>query len=228
MCAASLPAAHARWYGPAQETLLKNSRMSARLVCRASWGVFGITCLLSGGCAKGGAASEPVAGTDLGASVDKAPPPDMSAANDLAGSAPAAFTSQNGGAFVYGRHYPNGAAAVAYAYGPEGMWKEMNPLEYKWNYYCGGMPGCVLAAAPPANHSTDKNALIAYAAGTHFTTALDANAHLLWDMNHDGEIDTSTGGFAFDEHNGKGAGGVAKGNTRLRSSGMTTIGSLAT
>jgi hypothetical protein len=105
--------------------------------------------------------------------------------------------------YTYGKHYPQGNAAVDYVYGANGMWKHMNPAEYIWNYYS--------QYATP-NHPYDRNALIAYANGTHFTTARDANGHLLLDFNHDGEIDVTDGGFAFHEHNGKGAGGVTKGN----------------
>jgi hypothetical protein len=49
-----------------------------------------------------------------------------------ANSCPAAgaLAGTHAPAFSYGRHYPNGMAAVAYAYGPDGMWKEMKPLEY--------------------------------------------------------------------------------------------------
>jgi hypothetical protein len=101
----------------------------------------------------------------------------------------------------YGKHYPNGEAAVQHIYGNQGMWKEMNPLEYIWNYYdfCGS-----------EKHPTNKDLLISYANGSRFFTALDANCHLLFDFDKNGEIDSSTAGFAFFEHNGRGSGGVQK------------------
>src|SRR5262249_13737437 len=116
--------------------------------------------------------------------------------------APARLGSGHGEAFSYGRHHPNGSAAVAYLYSADGMWKNMNPLEYTSNYY---------PQYATANHPYDKAGLIAYANGTHFTTARDANRHLLADFNHDGELDAAMNGFAFHEHNGKGAGGATRG-----------------
>ncbi|MCS7062265.1 MAG: hypothetical protein RMN25_14050 [Anaerolineae bacterium] len=100
---------------------------------------------------------------------------------------------------VYGRHHPNGAAAVDYLYSADGMWKRMDPIEYTVNFY--DRPD-----NPPA-HPANKQALIAYADGTRFTTARDANGHLLLDADHDGQLDTAHGGFAFHEHNGIGLGG---------------------
>lgn len=98
----------------------------------------------------------------------------------------------------YGRHYPNGDAAVQYIFGPDGMWKETHSVEYVWNYY----QNC---EAP--DHPFDRNALTDAADGTRFFTAPDANCHLLFDWNHDGEIDTPNGGSAFHEHNGEGVNG---------------------
>jgi hypothetical protein len=146
---------------------------------------------------------------DAGASAGDAAPTD-GAADDTDGgesaeagcAAAGSFGPGHGEAFSYGRHYPNGAAAVDYAYGSDGTWKEMNPLEYVDNYY---------QACATANHPFNQSALIAYANGTHFTTAGDANCHLLCDSNHDGEIDTKSCGFAFHEHDGKGAGGATTG-----------------
>jgi len=106
-------------------------------------------------------------------------------------------------AFHYGHHYPQGIAAVDYVYSSEGTWKHLNPAEYEWNYYS--------QYATP-NHPYDKDALVAYANGTKFTTCRDANGHLLLDFNKDGEIDVSDGGWSFHEHNGKGRGGQARGN----------------
>lgn len=100
---------------------------------------------------------------------------------------------------VYGRHHPNGAAAVDYLYSADGMWKRMHPIEYTVNFYDR-------LDNPPA-HPANKQALIAYADGTRFTTARDANGHLLLDTDHDGQLDTTHGGFAFHEHNGIGLGG---------------------
>jgi hypothetical protein len=97
--------------------------------------------------------------------------------------------------YQYGIHYPNGIAAVDYIFSSDGMWKEMNPIEYTWNYY----EKCAVT-----DHPFGKSDLIAAANGTRFFTARDANCHLLLDWNQDGELDTTTGGYAFHEHNGVG------------------------
>jgi hypothetical protein len=100
--------------------------------------------------------------------------------------------------FRYGVHYPNGIAAVDYIFSSDGMWKEMNPIDYAWNYY----ENCA-----ESDHPFGKGDLIAAANGTRLYTARDANCHLLLDWNQDGELDTSTGGYAFHEHNGIGING---------------------
>jgi hypothetical protein len=109
-----------------------------------------------------------------------------------------AFGTAAGTAFGFGRHLPQGTSAVAYAYSPEGTWKQMKPAEYKYNYY---------AQYATTAHPFDKGALIAYANGKRFTTAPDANGHLLFDADHNGELDGADGGFAFHEHNGRGENG---------------------
>lgn len=105
--------------------------------------------------------------------------------------------------FSYGKHYPNGKQAVDYVTGPDGTWKNLNPAEYIWNYYN--------YSTNPPNHPYDKSSLIAYADGTHFTTCRDANGHLLLDFNHDGELDTTEGKYAYFEHNGRGVNNTAMG-----------------
>jgi hypothetical protein len=114
------------------------------------------------------------------------------AAHSIGAPTPAAADAT----FTYGVNYPNGNAAVDYAYGPDGMWRPLVNVEYRWNYY--------KRYATP-RHPYDHDALIRYADGTHAMTARDANGHLLLDFNHDGEIDVTTAGSAFQEHNGKGA-----------------------
>ena len=104
--------------------------------------------------------------------------------------------------FQYGIHYPNGIAAVDYIFSSDGMWKEMNPIEYAWNYY---------EKCAESDHPFGKSDLIAAANGTRSYTARDANCHLLLDWNQDGELDTSTGGYAFHEHNGIGINGQSTG-----------------
>lgn len=106
--------------------------------------------------------------------------------------------------FVYGKHYPNGVAAVDYAYGSAGMWRSIASITYQRNYYNYGLP---------APHNTDINWIINYAqtlGNQH--TCLDANGHLLLDFNKDGEIDVTSGGSAFHEHAGRGVGGAVKTN----------------
>jgi len=111
-------------------------------------------------------------------------------------------TSTKAGSFYYGRHYPQGKAAVDYLYGPQGTWRQIAPAEYRWNYY---------KEHATARHPYDRDGLVAYADGTHTTVALDANGHLLLDFDHDGEIDVSNGGFAFHEHAGRGQNGEQRG-----------------
>jgi hypothetical protein len=98
----------------------------------------------------------------------------------------------------YGTHQPNGEAAVEYILSDEGMWKDVQAPEYRWNFY----PQCAVPGRP-----FDKSALLAAADGTHFYTAPDADCNLLWDANRDGALDAARGGHAFHEHNGRGAQG---------------------
>jgi hypothetical protein len=98
----------------------------------------------------------------------------------------------------YGTHQPNGEAAVKYALGPEGMWKEVDAAEYRWNFYAH----CASPQWP-----LDKHALLTGADGTQFFTAPDADCNLLWDANSDGRLDLPAGAHAFHEHNGAGAQG---------------------
>jgi hypothetical protein len=104
--------------------------------------------------------------------------------------------------FRYGIHYPNGIAAVDYIFSSEGMWKEMNPIDYAWNYY---------ERCAEVDHPFGKSDLIAAANGIRYFTAGDANCHLLFDSNQDGELDPNSGGYAFHEHNGLGINGQAIG-----------------
>ncbi len=101
----------------------------------------------------------------------------------------------NGTRLNYGRHFPNGDAAVHYIYGPDGTWKQLHDVQYIWNYYLIFMT---------SNHPFDRYSLLQYANGTNQTTTRDANGHLLLDFNHDGELDVTSGGSAFEEHNGRG------------------------
>lgn len=106
--------------------------------------------------------------------------------------------------FRYGEHYPNGKQAVDFAYGPEGTWKKMDNVQYKWNYY---------GQYQTEKHPFGKNELVAFASGDNQTTSRDANGHLLLDFNHDGELDNNgSGGYGFIEHSGRGIDGKKKGN----------------
>lgn len=113
---------------------------------------------------------------------------------------------------AYGRHFPNGVAAVDHLYGPNGTWKPLYPAEYIWNYYPDSyyqqnQPNCPIDNA----HPYGRDSLIAAADGTRFFTTRDANCHLLLDFNHDGWLDTNVGGYAFHEHNGVGVDGLTLG-----------------
>jgi hypothetical protein len=187
--------------------------------------------MLLAGCSAAGASSVGDAGEDADGSIgsmDGAVPPmdgsdlDTTAASDSsrdAGgdtgqvgdaaptcNAPGSFGSTHGEAFTYGRHYPNGVAAVAYLYGPDGTWGDLTGLAYGYNYY---------AACGTSDHPTNLNALVAAANGPPFTTR-DANCHLLWAADPaaaDPQLGVPEGGagHAFHEHSGVGAGGVKTG-----------------
>jgi hypothetical protein len=116
------------------------------------------------------------------------------------------FGPAHGGPFSYGRHYPNGAAAVTWIYGPDGTWGDMTGLRYTDNYY---------AACATGDHPADTSALIAAANGPPFTTR-DANCHLLWAADPaagDPQLGVPDGGAgsAFHEHSGVAAGGAKTG-----------------
>lgn len=100
---------------------------------------------------------------------------------------------------MYGQHFPHGAAAVEYAYGPNGLWRDTTGLEYVWNYN----ETCATSA-----HPYDIVTLIRYGANRN-VTARDSNCVLLGDFDNDGELDGGQSlGFAFFEHAGQGPGGT--------------------
>ncbi len=127
-----------------------------------------------------------------------------SASSESASHAPPQTAQAASGslAIEYGRHYPNGEAAVQYLMGPEGTWKQVTAVEYVWNYYSK----CASPGKP-----FDKRTLIQSANGQAYYTAPDADCNLLFDVNGDGDIDAQSLGYAFHEHNGKGVGGAQKG-----------------
>ena len=100
---------------------------------------------------------------------------------------------------LFGRHFPQGSAAVEYAYGPDGLWRDTAGIEHLWSYN----DECATAAHPP-----DLGALLRYGA-SHNVTSGDAECALFGDANNDGDIqpDEYTG-FAFFEHAGQGPKGV--------------------
>jgi hypothetical protein len=103
----------------------------------------------------------------------------------------------------YGVNYPNGVRAVEYIYHPlNGMFRPLEGVEYLWNRYEQWATDA---------HPFNPDALRLYADGNNMMTARDANGHLLLDFDHDGELDVSDAGSAFYEHNGRGAGDVARG-----------------
>jgi hypothetical protein len=120
---------------------------------------------------------------------------------------------------AYGRHFPNGKAAVEYIMGPDGLWKHMTHLEYIWNYY-GNLPYSNFPV--PARHPENLQALIDAADGTRNFTCLAVNSNLMCDSKHRGEIDGTDdynhdgypdipdAGWGFCETNGKGVGGVTR------------------
>jgi hypothetical protein len=120
--------------------------------------------------------------------------------------------------FSYGQHFPNAYQAVEWVTSPDsGTFRELSKIEYIWNYYD-------FPAPLPDNHPYDRNSLISYANGSQYTTCRDANAHLLFDYNHDGELDSAfarkwndiagqnAACFAYMEHSGRGVNNEVKGN----------------
>jgi hypothetical protein len=156
--------------------------------------------------AQGDATVPPGDASDGAASADGDSDGALDAGTDAACVAVGTFGSTHGEAFSYGRHYPNGAAAVDYIYGPKGMWGSLEGLAYNFNYY---------ASCATSDHAYDRNSLIAAANGPPFV-ARDANCHLLWTASTtstDPQIAVPPGnaGFAFREHSGTGAGGAQLG-----------------
>lgn len=99
----------------------------------------------------------------------------------------------------FGRHYPNGAAAVEYLYGAEGTWKDQEGISYVWNYYSH----CETSAKP-----ANLIALLRLGSSANLTSP-DINCLLLGDLNNNGDIeDNVVTGYAFHEHNGRGANGI--------------------
>jgi hypothetical protein len=110
--------------------------------------------------------------------------------------------------FSYGKHFPSGFGGVQWIISSEyGTRNSIQKIDYIWNYYN--------YSDLPRNHPYDKDALISYANGTYLTTCLDANYHLLFDFNHDGELDgieTDKSAYAYYEHSGRGVANQKMGN----------------
>lgn len=100
---------------------------------------------------------------------------------------------------LFGRHFPQGSAAVEFVYGADGLWRDTAGIEHLWSYY--------ETCAKPA-HPHDLVALLRYGA-THNVTSGDAHCVLFGDVDDDGEITPDEfSGFAFFEHSGRGPQGV--------------------
>eukprot|EP01022_Parablepharisma_sp_SALTPOND_P033036 TRINITY_DN88079_c3_g1_i1.p1 TRINITY_DN88079_c3_g1~~TRINITY_DN88079_c3_g1_i1.p1 ORF type:complete len:480 (-),score=26.24 TRINITY_DN88079_c3_g1_i1:2318-3757(-) len=98
---------------------------------------------------------------------------------------------------LYGKHFPNGNAAVEYIYGPEGTWIPLSTLVYTYNYY---------EKYATTQHPYNKGVLIKEAENQAHTCR-DANGHLLFDKDGtEREIvqPLPQNAFAFCEHTGKG------------------------
>ncbi len=113
--------------------------------------------------------------------------------------------------FTYGRHYPNGQAAADFMYGNQGMYRSITNLAAPYNYYT---PSQYNNLCDTSQRKNDLNALVAYGSDpTHQSTTPDKDCHLLLDLNGDGSLDRSGGGYAFIEHNGIGDRGVSQTNS---------------
>jgi len=93
------------------------------------------------------------------------------------------------------------------------MWKDLNNLTYQADRYEEFYtPGPVKPARDP-DHPFDKELLRQQVAGLDKRqTALDINRHLLFDNDHDREVDPAPGGHAFHEHFAKAQGGAQFGD----------------
>lgn len=106
--------------------------------------------------------------------------------------------------WCFGIDIPNGLAAVNYIYGPEGTWRHIDGLRYRYNYY----KSCSDSAA---GHPYNRAELVKEANGSKFYTAGDGDCHLLFHAYGD-TIQRYVNAYAFEEHNGRGAGGKILGN----------------
>ena len=55
----------------------------------------------------------------------------------------------------FGRHFPNGNDAVAYLYGPNGMWREQTNVYYGWDFL-----QTLRNAQPPARPASDAARIV--------------------------------------------------------------------
>ena len=94
----------------------------------------------------------------------------------------------------YGYHFPHGLNAVQYIYGDQGTWRQYTGLENIYGYY--NVP------------QSERDQLIAYANGNNAATCADPNGNVLFGLPYES---ATASGTSFEEHNGQGAGGAARG-----------------
>lgn len=114
--------------------------------------------------------------------------------------------------YDFGRHYPNGQAAVDHMYGPEGTFRPMNAVAYPFAFYELAQynnPCSQNGRVIDANNDGHAD-LIGYAQGSNQATAPDKDCNVLLDFNGDLLPDSNGGGgSAFQQHFGIGAGGAS-------------------
>lgn len=108
----------------------------------------------------------------------------------------------------YGQHEPHGRAAVDFLYGPQGTYRTLGNLEYRYNYY---LPAQYNNICDTSSVPNDRQALINYATGSRQTTTPDKDCRLLFDLDGDGTINSPASGSAFQEHSGVGVNGTVIG-----------------
>ncbi len=101
---------------------------------------------------------------------------------------------------LFGRHYPNGNAAVEYIYGKEGTFVRLDSLTYTYNYY---------SYRATDKHPYNLTELLNESVSLPHTCR-DADGHLLFDLDgcEESVARPPLDSFAFCEHTGKGAHGL--------------------
>ena len=110
------------------------------------------------------------------------------------------FRNTDDRVFKFGKHNPNGIAAVNYMYSSDGFWKPLAEVNYDWNKFSSGNL-----------HYVNTVQFGLHEAAGQFLICRDEEGHLLGDVDPmDGELDSNIDfGYAFHSHNGRTAANTA-------------------